>query len=301
MHEHSSKKNANLTTLVRRGIFVVLLIVGIFVFVNLSTKYWNGKDKLAFAFRDQNGDVGVTVADPVLGDLTTLIIPGDTEVNVAENYGTLRIKNVWQLSQNEKLKGKLLPETVMQNFLFPLNLWSGESGEALGEGRLGAVLEFVFNPGTTNIPLGDRLGLATFSLKVQSLGKSRIDLGQSQFLRKEKLNDGLAGFRLNGDPSERLTVYFSDNTMSQVPPKVYIIDETGDFGVAEMVGKIIEVMGGKVVSIDKRSPMENDCQITGAEVPTVKKIANIFSCKIVSGKTDFDIELRLGESFARRF
>src|SRR5690348_4269858 len=82
------------------GIFAKFVIpVGILLFVvlflKLNTKYWNNRDKFAFAFQDAGGRVGVTILDPILGEETTLVIPGDTEVNVARSYGTLRIKNVW--------------------------------------------------------------------------------------------------------------------------------------------------------------------------------------------------------------
>lgn len=272
-----------------------------FAYIRINTKYWNGKDKVAFAFQSTFGDVGVTVVDPELGELTTLIIPGDTEVEVAESYGALRIKNVWQLSQNEKLKGRLLPETIMQNFLFPLHLWLGGVQETLDKGKIDSILRFVFTPGSTNIPFGDRLDIGLFALRAQSLGKTNINLAESQFLRKQLLNDGIPGYKLNGAPSERLTIYFSDNQMSKTSPKVYIIDETGEFGVADTFGKIVEVMGGKVVSVDKRAQADSDCEIKGLDKVIVKKVAAPFSCKEVSGKSDFDLEVKLGKSFAKRF
>lgn len=271
------------------------------LFLRLNTRYWNGHDKVGFAFRFASGDVGATVADPNLSELTTLVIPGDTEVDVAENYGTLRVKNVWQLSQNEKLGGKLLPETLMQNFLFPLSLWADEKATGLGKGTIEGVIKFVFDVGQTNIPLGDRIRLGLFALKVPSLGRSEINLGESQFLHKERLSDGTNGYRLNGSPSQRLTVFFSDTSITELSPKVYVIDSTGSPGVADKVGQIIEVVGGKIVSIDKKSTEVSDCEVLGENRPIVKKLASLFSCKIGSGKTDFDIEIRLGEKFAKRF
>lgn len=295
-------RNSSNALRILKIIFVAaVFMAGLYLFVRLNTKYWDGKNKVAFSFQITDGDVGVIVADPGLDELTTLIIPGDTEVNVAENYGTLRIKNVWQLSHNEKLSGRLLPETVMQNFYFPLHLWSGPSGLALDRKDLKGVLGFVFNSSSSNIPFGDRLRLGIFSFGVQSLGKNDINLGESQFLRKEKLTDGQTGYKLSGPSSERLTIYFSDNEMSQAIPKVYIIDQTGSFGTAELVGRIVEVMGGKVVSIDKRATKGDNCEVHGRSKTIVFKIAKLFSCKVGSGGSDFDIEIDLGSEFAKRF
>lgn len=289
-----------------RGVFLkilipLLIIFAGFIFVRLRTVYWNNHDKFIFAFRTNSGDVGVTVADPLLNELTTLTIPGDTQVDVAGNYGTMRIKNVWQLSYNEKLKGRLLPETVTQNFLFPTFLWSDILGESIEKSNLAGIAKFVFDPDGTNIPFGDRVSLGIFALKVPSLGRTEINLGESQFLHKLKLNDGLPGFTINGEPSGRLTVYFSDNDIASNGARVDIIDATGTPGVSDKVGQIVEVVGGKVVSVEKKDPAASDCEVVGTNAKAVKKIMTLFSCKKGTGSSEFDLEIRLGTQFAKRF
>lgn len=289
-----------------RGIFLKILIPALlilvgFLFVRLRTVYWNNHDKLAFAYRGSSGDVGITVADPALTELTTLIIPGDTQVDVAENYGTLRLKNVWQLSHDEKLGGRLLSETVTQNFLFPTFLWADNDGENIEKSGLLGIIKFIFNPMGTNIPFGDRVYLGLFALKVPSLGRSEIDLGESQFLQKEILNDGVSGFIINGQPSGRLTVYFSDNDLSAAGARVNIVDATGAPAVSDKVGQIVEVIGGKVVNVEKKDPGAFDCEIVGTDPKIVKKIMNLFSCSRGAGKSEFDLEIRLGQKFAKRF
>jgi len=288
------------------GIFIKILvplaiILMAFLFVKIRTIYWNGYDKVAFTYRMDGGDVGVTIADTKLEELTTLIIPGDTEVDVAENYGTLRLKNVWQLSQNEKLKGRLLPETVTQNFLFPVHLWADVGAVSLIDQSIMGTVKFVFSPSVTNIPFGDRVSLAMFALRASSLGRSEINLGESQFLKKQKLNDGEIGYILNGPISQRLTVYFSDNDLSVTASKINIVDATGTPDVAIKVGEIIEVMGGKVVSVEKKGEESSDCEVSGKDKAIVKKVITLFSCKSGIVKSDFDLEIRLGQNFAKRF
>ena len=288
------KKKGQSFGIITRLLIPLVLIIGIFVFVKTSTKYWNGSDKFGFAFVKANGSIGVTVLDPNLGEMTTITIPGETEVDVARNYGTIRIKNVWQLSQNEKLGGALLPETITQNFLFPVTLWSTSD--------LTDVFKFVFSPGKNNISFGDRLSAGIFALKVKDLDKTGIDMAKSQFLHKEKLNDGQVGYRLVGGVSERLGIYFSDNNIASRNLRVYIVDATGQAEVAPLVGQIIEVLGGKVVSINKKQqPEDSDCTVLGNDKNIDKKVANLFSCKVTNEKTDFDLEIRLGSKFAKRF
>ncbi|HTK03655.1 MAG TPA: hypothetical protein VL401_02690 [Alphaproteobacteria bacterium] len=272
----------------------LVLVIGIFTFVKTTTKFWNNTDKFAFTNIESSGNVDVIVLDPKLGEITTITIPAETEVDVARNYGTLRIKNVSKLSQNEKLDGKLVPETVTQNFLFPVTLWSDAS--------LKDIFKFVFSPGKTNIPFGDRLMAGLFIMKIKDIDKTEIDMGKSQFLHKEKLNDGQIGYKLVGKISERLGIYFSDNEMASENLRVYIVDATNQAGVASNVGEIVEVLGGKIVSIDrKQEPQNSDCEVLGSNKNINKKIANLLSCSVINDKTDFDLEIRLGTKFASRF
>jgi len=284
-----------------RILIPIATLILLYVFLRLSANTWNGTDKVSFVYNDADGDIGVIVLDPRLSEATTLIIPGDTQVEVARNYGTLRIKNVWQLGINEKVEGRLLAETVTQNFLFPVYLWD-EKVPSFDQWGLLNALRFIFLPGQTNISFGDRVYMGFFALKVSEMGRSVIDLGKSQFLQKEILNDGLPGYEISGPISQRLTVYFSDNKIGDENLKVNIVDATGAFGVSDKLGEILQIIGGKVVSVDKKTISENtDCTVSGVNTEAVEKIAKLFSCKKQNTDTSFDLDIRVGEEFAKRF
>lgn len=295
------KRSGKVTGLFYKVILPILLILGIFTFYKLSTKYWNGTDKFILANRLENGDAAVNVLDPKLDEFTSLIIPGDTQVDVARNYGEFRIKSVWQLGVNEKLGGSLLAQTVTQNFLFPVTLWSDSDAASLFDGNTLGILRFMFFPKSTNIGFGDRVSAGIFAMQTQSSSKNLLDIGKSQFLLKQKLNDGLPGYILNGVMSPRLTAYFSDNSLANINLRVAIGDGTGVSGVAEAVGQIIEVMGGKIVSIDKKDGNNTDCLVFGSDGEAVKKIAGLFNCKVTKDTGNFDTEIDLGSAFAKRF
>jgi hypothetical protein len=266
------------------------LILSLIFLFKVNTKYWNGEDKVAFAYLDGD-NVAVAVLD---GEETVLVIPGETSVSVARGYGTLRIKNVWQLGINEKLDGSLLAQTVTQNFHFPTTLWSEKGNKN--------IREFVFSPGKTNISFSDRLNIALFSIKVKSIDKTVINLGESQFLKKQKLIDGQLGYMINGPISQRLTVYFSDNNFADKNIKFGFADMTGKNGIAESVGGILEVLGGKVVSIDRQAKDDSvDCEVKGQNEDAVKKVSVLFACKKVSGESAFDVEMKIGARFAKRY
>jgi len=275
-HNKKTKKNFKLFWMLP-----ALLLIAVFVFFISGKKYWNGKDKFTYIVRGVDGGVKVNVLDPTLGEIASISIPGDTEIDIARNYGTLRLKNVWQLGADEGLGERLMAETVTQEFFFPVYLWRGKQ---------------------TNIPLVDRIYVSLFEKRVKNLDRTEIDLAKSQFLKKGKLEDGEMGYKIDGPISERLTSYFSDNNFSTKNLKFNLVDSTGKPGVADKVGRILEVMGGKVVSIDKKSVNDDqDCQVLGKDADAVMKISRLFSCQHISEKADFDLEMRMGERFAKRF
>ena len=124
------KRNKELSKFILPILAVVTVITG-FVFYLLSPHHWNNKDKLSLTIQRREGDVSTVVFDPKLNEETILTIPGSTEVNVAENLGRLTLKNVWKLGYDQKVRGRLISETVTKNFLFPSFLWSDEKAEAL--------------------------------------------------------------------------------------------------------------------------------------------------------------------------
>jgi hypothetical protein len=285
-----------------RLLIPLLILLGIIMYFKINTRVWNGTDKIAIAYRMENGDVGITVADSKFEEITTLIIPGDTQVDVARNLGTMRIKNVWQLGVNERIEGVLLPETITQNFLFPVFLWADLDASGLGSGNIGQILHFILIPSSTNISLGDRMAIGFYAVKVKSFGKTEINLGKSQFLSKQKLSDGQSGYVILGRPPERLTVYFSDNEIMGGNLRMNIVDATGESGISEKVGEILQIVGGKVVSVDKKVQVEDmDCVVFGINSKIVDKISQLFSCRIGKEKSTFDLDIQMGSKFAKRF
>lgn len=277
---------------------IPVFFVFLFVLIRLSTHHWNGKEKLAFTFPKKDGDVAVVVMDASSNEMTTLVVPGETEINMAMNYGALRIGNVWQFAKNEKLDGSLLAKTVTKNFSFPIFLWSDADGENFEKINIPGIIKFVLFPKKTNIPFGDRVSMAVFAFGIKNQNRSEIDLAKSQFLTKTMLSDGRLGYRLVGSVSARLTVFFSDTNSVGENIRVFIADSSGSSGLSQEVGKVIEVMGGKVISIDKSSGSSDlTCVVLGKNKMFVQKIVNIFGCKKTSGSTDFDLEIRLGPKF----
>jgi hypothetical protein len=69
-----------------------------------------------------------------------------------------------------------------------------------------------------------------------------------------------------------------------------------------MVGKIIETIGAKIASITRDGEKEMDCEVSGKDEVLINKIVLIFSCKKVKSQEDnFDVVIKIGSNFAKRF
>jgi hypothetical protein len=290
------------------GIFKIILLPLLFLlfylFILVTSEAWNGKDRFSVTYPKTGGDVEVTVFDPSLSEITTMVIPGDTEVSVAGNYGTLRLKNVWQLGINEKKYGSILAKTVTKNFLFPVYLWGDTDTVNLTEGGVSGAAKFVFFPSKTNLTFGDRFRIALFTLRVKNIDRSIIDMAKNQFVKKSILSDGEQGF-IAGEASGRLTVYFSDNDFvdeNGQALRIYIVDRSGTTSHSQKMGEILEVLGGKIISVDRsQSVDERSCEVKGKGKGSLKKVKNIFDCKVSEEATDYDLEITIGKNFPGNF
>lgn len=81
-----------------------------------------------------------------------------------------------------------------------------------------------------------------------------------------------------------------------------IKDATGKYQEAEIVGGVVEVIGAKVASITRSEEEKMDCEVSGKDEVLMTKIVSIFSCRKVKMQEDnFDVVIKLGSEFAKRF
>lgn len=285
-------RNVRYSPLIKIGL-LVLTVSFAFFFLFFSTKYWDGVGKFSIVTQEVEGDVAITILDPKLIEITILTLPGDTEVSVSHNLGKFPLKSVKQMGINEHLGASLLTDTIRKNFTFPVFLTSEKDVRKLS---------FITSPGKNNLPIGDRIRMHLFARKVPALSVTEINLGESGYLKTKKLTDGTLGHVISGDISSRLTAFFVDNQINTEQTKIYIKDETGSFGVGENFGKVLEVLGGKVIAIDKEATVgEVDCLVAGKNPKVVIKMKQMFGCAVGKNKTDFDLEFTLGKAFSDRY
>lgn len=271
--------------------FAFVFLVSLF-FIFFGGYEWNGKDKLIIGI-NTSGFYKITILDPKNNEITNLNIPGDTEMNLSRNLGTLRLKNVWNFGKNEGQAGDIYVKTLSKSFSVPIYLYS--------DANLNDFTKFVLGRGLSNIGFIDRLKIYFFIKSVKDVLTNDIDLAKSQFVKNEKLTDGEMGYKIYDNLFIRLLIYFDSSFFSDNNIKIYIKDSTGKYSVAQNVGKVLENWGGKIVVIDRLEQKDFDCFVSGNNKKAMEMVSKIYSCKIEKGEDDNDIYLRLGKKFADKY
>jgi hypothetical protein len=296
-----SKKNKVYKRLLTLFILLSFALI-VFIYIHLSTKYWNNKSKLSVVI-DSSEKVVVTTYDPLVDEITNIYIPKSTQVMVARDLGTWKLGSVWKLSENEFLEGKLVAETITRFFKLPVYVWAGEGAVGFTSNSPIQVIKSILLPYKTNLRFGDKVKLGAFCLRVKNPKIRNIDLSETTALRQEVLVGGEEGYVFTDTRPEVLALVISDATISKSKTRVSIIDKTGDPTISSSVGEIMQVMGAKVTSVVKEDASDFDCEVVGRNKQVTEKIVNVFGCDSEGFLTSesFDIEIFLGEGFAKRF
>lgn len=282
--------------------FVVFLLFALIFLFRFTTKYWSKDSTLSVVFPQKTGNVEIATFNPIDDSISTIIIPAETQVRVARQLGTWRIKSVWKLGQNEKIGGQLLAETVTREFNVPVYVWADSGFEGFTKSDPLSVIKSTSFFYKTNLGIGDRVKLALFSVGIKNFKRSEVNLKDTRFLTKKLLVDGEEGYVLTSDLPTSILAEFYDSVLSKGNAKIKIVDDTGNLGIAEDVGRIAEVVGLKVASIQKEPSSNEDCLISGTNKYAIKKLSLLFTCNEKDlGESNFDVVMKLGTDFSKRY
>lgn len=276
--------------------FFLLVLIGLFV---LSPAYWSGDERLVMVIDDSEVEVGVLVVDPVRETTTYLAIPSETEVEVSRSLGVWKVGKVWELGQDEGVGGRLLAESITGSFKYPVEVWVGKGGVGLVEGGVVDTVRAVFGSYETNLNVADKLRLVYFRWQVKNWARSRIELADTTTLRREATMDGELVYRLTGtSPASVLALFALEDVLSG-DARVFIKDGT-DAGIGRDFGKVVELMGAKVVAIDSDEGPDIDCRIDASSenMVLVDKLNKVFGCDyVLDPKMGGEVVVVLGKKF----
>lgn len=297
------KKKKGLRFSLRAIAFLVISFFVLLFYLFFRFKFLGGVSKQSLVVNSKEGNVVVSSIDLKSEEITNIIIPANTQLLVTRQLGTWKAKSIWQLGVNEGLGGELLRETIIKNFHIPVRYWAESHGQALIGGGFFPALVSLFYPLQTNLGTLDKLKLAVLSAKIPSSRITEIDLGETPMLKQTRLLDGEEGFVIRSKVPEKVLLVFADEAMAGSEIRLSIKDATGNSKVAELVSKTLEVMGVKLVSKTLEDLGDFDCFVSGKRREVVEKVVKLFLCKEEKEESlgNFDLEVKLGRGFARRF
>jgi len=303
----ASRKRTLLTPREKRGRIAkyALLLVGVilvFVYLTSSSNYWDSSQKLSVSYPRDDGSVGVAVFDPSLDEISVVIIPEDTEITTAHQLGVWKIKSLWELGKDEKLRGTLLSESITNHMQMPVNAWADNRFESVVEGTTRDVFPAIFLT-SSNLGLLDKVKVGLFAVGLKNARFHTINLEKTGFLEDITLTDGTLGYTLYGSIPEELAAVFTANVYSNHEVTARIIDGTSASDINDDVGTVLQVLGIKVAAVKDGSHEELDCIVRGENPQYLDVVAHLFNCsvEVTSAKTSFDIEFEFGNAFAERF
>ncbi len=274
----------------------------VFLFTALKPKNWNGEDKVSLVIKNSDQSISVVVFDPLLKEIYNIRIDPNTEIEVAGEYGKWKIKSIWQLGEQEGMGGELLSRSITLGLRMPVYLWADNVASGLVEPLSSNLLSSFFSRYKSNLSLGDKFKFLVFSLKVKNTNRVNINLENTSYLERKVLISGDEGFIVAQNPPESISAIFADPALSSKIFRVAIKDGSEKPGLAEELGKVIEVLGGKVSSIEKIQKLDGTCMLESNEVAALRTLEKIFDCETTRSEVgNFDLEVSLGKDFAKMY
>ncbi len=294
-YQRSKKVKSRILKYLFLFFFLVFFIGLIFLFGKV---FGEGFEKTILVVKGADGGADVVIFDPETEELIRILIPAETQVEVARSLGVWRLRSLWELGRYEGVNGALVAKTITGFFNFPVYYWAESSHKILDLNPINIFKVVFFSK--TNLSLKDKIKLTLFSLGVKNVKRIDIDLSQTPYLKKEVLIDGEEGYILTQAPKD-IFVFFAEPVFAKRGLRIMLVDSTGTFQVSEKISKILEVMGGKVVLLTKEEPKELNCVVGGKDERILKKLVLLFSCDVEDQPPpeNFDLKLIVGKEFLK--
>lgn len=305
MPARKRRKQKNRSKNLIKAVFCVVLFLSVIYLgiILVKTKVWSRELGTVVATNLEES-VAVFIFNPLNQQSVKIIIPKNTEVDVSRNLGRWKLGNVSELGANEGVGGKLLKQTLVKNLYFPAVASSSPEIDKIYSKKVTGIIPFLFSGSNESTSFADRLRIILFSFNVKDSQISEINLKDSPYLQSLTLTDGNPGYLVTNNFPKSLLPLFSINKEGEIE-NVIIVSKTINTFDFERATQIIEVMGFKVVSIEKTDTLNDlkGCAVFSINRSRGERIARVFDC-VWENSDDNDsqeIKVVFGEDYFEEF
>lgn len=306
LHSRRTKKERlKPGNILRLFLFVssVVLLVGLSwrLYSSWISRVWFESSRITVVVAEENPVV--YSYEPAAKSIFIIKIPKNTQVEASYGYGNWFAGSLFDLGEQEGLGGDLLVKSLQKEFGIPIDAWVDSRGEVLftHNGYSGFFVD-------TNLTFFDRLNLIlAISGSDPSLYRE-IDLMSEGVIKEIKLTDGEEGFEVIPERAKVVFELLKDDSILLERKAAVIVNLSEEPGLAGEVAQIAGTLGIRVIGVQNSENVgQESCSIRafGEDLGSlsVQRISRILGCEIQDQALSVpaDIEIRLGEEFARRF
>ncbi|MBN1168832.1 hypothetical protein JXA63_02980 [Candidatus Woesebacteria bacterium] len=297
------KKQLDIKVKIVKFIGIAILLITTISLIGFfsSDGEWDTDKKISFVV-NSDPEIVVTSIDPGSKEIYSVMIPAETQVEVARNLGQWKLGSVWDLGFNEGLEGLLLAETVTRHFYLPTYLYIESQDTSFLEGNLLSAVRILLSPTASNIGRKDLLKIIRFTSSVKNPNRKAVDLKNTNYLTQKQLKGGGMGYIKTKDLDQRIIAPFSNDYISGTISIVKIINNSKNRLVSSDLGKVIEATGAKVAQVVNNEESQGNCMVSSKDVEIGEYYSKLFSCDYERSSNDnFDVVITLNQDFVDRY
>lgn len=263
-------------------------------------------------------------------ELTLLLIPAETYLEVTRGFGSYRVGAVWQLGELDPPAGgggELLKETTQEFLGGPIDGWIGAVGDKwqiTGSEKETLALKnnltswkILLKPKEslgilrnlqTNLTIFDLVKLWFWAKNTRFDKIHFVDLEQTSALSTLILADGSTAKTFDQALLDAVSQgLFKDSQISNEHVLIEVLNGTDKPGFGQRVSRLITNLGGEVVSVANSPQKVSESQIKAEagvlQTFTSRRLGQIFNCVILAEKpkdSRADLQIIVGEEYWRK-
>lgn len=270
---------------------------------------WQGEGRVSIVFSCQPL-VLFSYSSFEQSSLVSLLIPGDTQIEVIHGYGKYKVSSIPKLEELEKRE--LLTESVEQALGVPIEGFikltdcQASYEEEVKKLFLKSISSAFLQKAETNLGKWDLARLFLAARGVKGSQSRKLDLKTVGVLDEVTLPDGSQVWEVSVEKFDlKLGEYFQDEKARQEGLAIEVLNGTDHPGLAEGAARILENLGLELVGVSNAPEKKDECYLFGSsrvkKTYTARRLMKIFDCQYQEGQPEkADLSLVLGEAYWRK-